>query len=151
MHVRRPKQVWRAKRGAGCAPESVAHILSGCGALAQSTEVPIPTWLCFEGTFLRDAAWPGTHRWSCTLILPGQTKACIRDGWCTSFLGCASFCSSWRGEMQQRWRSNRQPQDQAFRYPRSELPVGQQQREEERREDCQVCPPTLGIKTAVTK
>ena len=35
----------------GKAPESVAHILSGCGALA-----PFPTRLCFKGTFLRDVA-----------------------------------------------------------------------------------------------
>ena len=55
--------------------------------------------------------------------------------------------------MQQSWRPNRQPQDQADRYPRNELSVGQQQREEERREDRKVCPPppspTLGIETAV--
>ena len=25
-----------------------------------------------KGTFLRDAAWPGTHRWSSTLVLSGQ-------------------------------------------------------------------------------
>ena len=78
-------------------------------------------------------------RWSFSLVISGQAKACIRVGWRTS----------WRCEMQQSWCSNRQPQDQAGHYTQNELSVGQQEREEEQREDCKVCPPTLGIKATV--
>ena len=133
-------------RFCGKAPESVANILSGCRALAQSKYL---SWHD-SGTFLRDAAWSGTYRWSFTLILSSQAKACIRVGWRTSLLGRDSFCRSWRGEMQQSWRPNGQPQNQVGHYPRNELSVGQQQRKEERREDGKVCNPTLAIKTTVS-
>lgn len=86
---------------------------------------------------------------SSTQVLFGQAKACIRVGWCTSLLGRASFCRSWSGEMQQSWYLNRQAQDQAGHNPRNELSVSQQQRKDVRREERKVCPPALGIKTAV--
>ena len=79
----------------------------------------------------------------------GQAKARIRVGWCTSLVGGASFCRLWRGEMQQSWYLNRQPQDQAGHNPRNELSGSQQQRKDVRREEPKVCPPALGIKTAV--
>ena len=133
-------------RFCGKAPESVAHILSGCRALAQSKYL---SWHD-SGTFLRDAAWSGARRWSSTLILSSQAKACIRVEWRTSLLGRDSFCRSWRGEMQQSWRPNGQPQNQVGHYLRNEQSVGQQQRKEERREDGKVCNLTLAIKTAVS-
>ena len=86
--------------------------------------------------------------WSKMKSQPGTLwlshKACIQFGWCTSLSGHASFCPSWRSEMQQSWRPNRQQQDQA-----SELSVGQQQlREEEQKEDCNYAPPRWELKTA---
>ena len=52
---------------------------------------------------VQGAAWFGTHRWNSSQVLPDQSEACTRVGWRTSFLGRASFCRSWRGEMQQSW------------------------------------------------
>ena len=94
-------------------------------AYTEQVHVPFPTRLCFKGTFLWDAAWSGTHRWNSSLIISDQAKVYIRVGSRTSLLGRSSVCRSWRCEMQQSWRSNRQPQDQAGHYTQNELSVGE--------------------------
>ena len=109
----------------GKAPESVAHILSGCGALTQNKCMYLSRHDSALKVLFWDAAWSGTHRWSSSLVISGQAKACIRVGSRTSLLGRSSVCRSWRCEMQQSWRSNRQPQDQAGHYTQNELSVGE--------------------------
>ena len=92
-----PYKTWC--RLCGKAPESVAHnSVWVWWAYTEQVHIPFATRLCFKDTFLWDAAWSGTHRWSFSLVISGQAKACIRVGRCTSLLGRASFCRSWRCE-----------------------------------------------------
>ena len=147
MHVTRPIQVWRARRGAGCVvrPQKVWLTLVWCGALAQSK------YLSRHDSALKVLFYEMLH--DLELIdevppwySPAKPKPVYESDDVQAYWDVPVFADH------EEVRCNRvstRPQDQAGRYPRNELSVGQQQREEERREDHKVCPPTLGIETAV--
>ena len=75
----------------GKAPESVAHILSGCGALTQNKCMYLSRHDSALKVLFWDAAWSGTHRWNSSLVISDQANVYIRVGWRTSLLGRASF------------------------------------------------------------
>lgn len=67
----------------GKAPESVDHIMSGCGALAQSK------YLSRHDSTLKVPFYD-------ILLDLGLSQACVRVGWRISLLGRTSLCTSWR-------------------------------------------------------
>ena len=104
----------------GKAPESVAHILSGCGALAQSK------YLSRHDLGLTDEVPP----W----YTPAKPKPVYESDDVQAYWDVPVFADH------EEVRCNRVDarivnHKTGGRYPRNELSVGQQQREEERRED----------------
>jgi len=128
----------------GKAPENVDHIMSGCGALAQS-KYPSRHDSTLKVSFYDLLLDLGRIHCRCSssLVLCGQAKACVRVGWRISLLGRARFCTSWRCDARiVNYKTKR------ITTLEKSCPWFNNREREKLREDCKVCPPPkLEIKT----
>ena len=121
-------------------PESVAHVIAGCSALAQTKYVAR-----HNGALKILIFWAYWKR--PTMVLTNNTETRVPQHQSKRILGCTSICRKYGSKSQPNrcqdsWKGDRNSKDH-----RDELPLDRKQEAEESRKDHQICTLKMGTQT----